>query len=86
MMVIEFDWPKHKPALTARKKYFRSSTSSNKMYISSAIGRVASSAFRAPVARLAVKPLGTQAAVKGKFLQHDQHCHTMRLIIALRCY
>ncbi|KAI9490573.1 ATPase, F1 complex alpha/beta subunit, N-terminal domain-containing protein [Zychaea mexicana] len=37
------------------------------MYISSAIGRVATSAFRAaPMARLAAKPLGTQAAVKAR--------------------
>lgn len=42
------------------------------MFISRAIGRVATSAFRAPATRLATNSLGVQAANKGKQQQEKE--------------
>lgn len=47
------------------KDFWTSFLSPTTMFISRAIGRVATSAFRAPATRLATKPLGVQAANKG---------------------
>ena len=56
------------------------------MFISRAIGRVATSAFRAPATRLATKPLGVQAANKGKKNWEKKTMKLYQVVIDMMCF